>query len=265
MNPNDPNVIEELVRERKEGMNDCLCSNCNPSGAVYLINEFKKLNKENFDQYVLDPELKDSRLTFPARTRVPRLATKDLPVTCSLADPIRLNAAMIDLTEGLMKSFKNHYYRLYGEYAPVQSTSLFTFEKAWSIAKNLEELNAGMPIDLILGSQAISGSHNRLSEFLIEWKTGDIGYEHMDAIKSAQIEQDQTELNIILENELIAQKKKDKEVKRNRDSNEREERKHAREEKRRMTRIDKERRVEKKKEDMLFLAGLKEAQQQKVN
>lgn len=95
-------------------------------------------------------------------------------------------------------------------------------------------------------------------------ENGDIGYDHMDVIKSAQIDQDQTELNIIQENKLIDQKKKDKEVKKNRDRNEKEERKHAQEEKQRMARIEKERREEKKKEDMLFLATLKEAQQQKV-
>lgn len=112
------------------------------------------------------------KIGFPERTRVPRLATKDLPVKCPPTDPLSLNAAMIDLTDGLTNTFENHYFCLYGEYALVQSTSLFTFEKAWLIAKKLEELNAGIPINLILGSQAVSRSHNHLSECLNEWKTG---------------------------------------------------------------------------------------------
>lgn len=55
----DTNVIEELEHKSRAGMAKCLCSNCNPTGAVYLIHNFHNLTKENFDLYVLDSEGKN--------------------------------------------------------------------------------------------------------------------------------------------------------------------------------------------------------------
>lgn len=239
MDPNDPNVIDEKLRETNLGMSKCLCSNCNPSGAVYLINHFKYLTQENFDQYVLDPDPKDSTLTFPVRVRSSRSIGKDLPLTCLQADPLRLNPAMIDLTQGLIQAFKAHYEGLYGDQAPMPSDSLFTAQNAWSIAENLDQLNAGMQMSFILGSQPVSGSHENLSNFLNEWKAGAIGNKHLNDLESAQIERNQIELNMMLEKDLIAQKKKDKDIKRNRDIQEKDERRQAREDKQRKTAFDK--------------------------
>lgn len=99
-----------------------------------------------------------------------------------------------------------------------------------------------MPMRLILGIQAVSGSNNDISDFADEWRTGEIGYEHMGVIKSAQIEQDQNKPNIIVQAEFITQKNKEKEIKQDQDIHEKEEEKHTCEEKQRMSRIDKGRR-----------------------
>lgn len=227
----DPNVLAEQEREAAVGMSKCICSNCNQSGAIYLINHFKYLTNENFDSYILDEETKDPKLTFPIQTRLPSILEKKVPTLCSMTDPIRFNPAMIDLTKCLQLTFETHFKSVYGDYAPVQFDCLFKIEHAWMICKNLQSLTAGMPLHLLFGSQPVVGSHEAILNCIHNWINGDVGVQHMNDIESAQIEKDQVELNIILEEEANIQKKKDNEIKKAECLHERKERKKNHQEK----------------------------------
>lgn len=115
-------------------MSICLCSNCEPEGALQLINAFPKTSRFDLDDLIKTPILDQTgqiKSTLPYLWYPPKVVVSTLkPGLCKTDDQIRMDQDYVELAVSLV----GHFERLYRQ-SPLKNSGLlpeifFTREQA---------------------------------------------------------------------------------------------------------------------------------------
>ncbi|EGG11820.1 uncharacterized protein MELLADRAFT_88872 [Melampsora larici-populina 98AG31] len=207
----DSRYKEEIARQQAAWMPNCTCSNCEPEGAVQLINAFRKTSKSDLSHLISTPVLDLSNpleSTLPYLWYPPKLVVSTIkPLICKKDDPIRLKEDFVELAVSLVGHFEILYRKSPLKNCGVAPDVLFNREHAWLIVKNYKLILDGLCLRKLLGSQAVPGIFQMINTCIQLWLHSD-AYAHLELeMDMAQVEEDQNYLDdMLIEAEYEAEK-----------------------------------------------------------
>ncbi|KAH9815459.1 hypothetical protein DFH28DRAFT_928000 [Melampsora americana] len=199
------------ARQRAAWMPDCNCSNCQPEGAVQLINAFRKTSKSDLSHLIATPILDQSnptQATLPYLWYPPNLVVSTIkPVICKKDDSIRLESEFVDLAVSLLGHFEILYRKSPLKNCGLAPDVLFNREHAWLIVKDYRLISEGLCLRKLLGSQAIPGIFQMINDCIQLWLHSE-AYSRLELkLELNQIEEDQNYLDeMLIEAEYEAEK-----------------------------------------------------------
>ncbi|OAV95558.1 hypothetical protein PTTG_26595 [Puccinia triticina 1-1 BBBD Race 1] len=160
----DPNVIRECAREKVEKFTVCSCSNCKPSKVSSVMDNFRKFQKSNFDQYMeTGKDLPNDPLNTPY-VRVSQHPTYRLGSTKTSLAPV-----LEELANQLVTEFGRLYHdTLDVDTAEVHVEQMFEIQQARAFALAVKR---GLPlteITRVIGGEMIEGQMVQLQKNVVD-------------------------------------------------------------------------------------------------
>lgn len=150
----------------------CLCSNCHPGAAEALIAAQANISNDTFDltatslsNILLDKPLTNrNTMSSNAASRVVKMQD------CKSNDLIRSQPRMIQLADTIRINFEALYNLHFGDVDYfLTPTELLSEEKVWKIVKNHEFFLKGGLLRHVLGSTAIKGDFDCITDTVTKW------------------------------------------------------------------------------------------------
>lgn len=264
MNNTDPDYLEEREQERRVNMSICNCSECDPDGAIWLVEQLPYTCDSEFDALISSQTRQRDRVenslnTCPIESRSTVINIK-LPV-CFRKDIIQSQEIFSKLHASLMDHFYKLFHNTYPQGSELRPEHLFNQQHAWNIVKNHAGVLHKPNLAKLIGSEAILGTFSMILNCIQTWKCSQGYLAYIEELADSQITQEQSVLDgIILEQEQ-QEHAKIKALEKAKIDVEVVERKRIRLEKLQAKRTkaanQKERKRKRTKEDALALAGFK--------
>lgn len=173
----DPTYIGELERQDNLRFPPCDCSNCEPEAAEALWNVQDLMCNETFDTIMQMP-VSELHALADSAPQPPKSAdaTSVVPLArWKASDATSLHPNLINLVEKILHAFAEVFHRTYSGPCDLVPTDLFAREHALEIVKNRHRLEVSSSLNLILGSETISGSNEVIWRVLQDWKDNNRG------------------------------------------------------------------------------------------
>ncbi|KAA1071121.1 hypothetical protein PGTUg99_017459 [Puccinia graminis f. sp. tritici] len=192
LEPNDPKVLQERLREESLGFTKCKCSSCAPEEAMSLIKVIQQVTVSNFDSLLEAPSLvvKDSRIVTMTRKRRKNGHKGTCLYPRHVAEDLELH---------LLNSFEEFYYDYLGPRPEFPPAVFFGRAEAAAIVGSIDQIRAGGTTNLellerVIGGQVFIGQIEALDGGLTEWTSGPVYQHHLRSV---------SELNRFIEAEGI--------------------------------------------------------------
>ncbi|KAA1112139.1 ATP-dependent DNA helicase sgs1 [Puccinia graminis f. sp. tritici] len=182
MSVEDPNYRIELEREIRAGFAPCACSNCNRDGSDWLVENLRRLNLDNFDNYIsTTPEdIDDLPPLSPAVTRTISAIWKNQPRDKPLIETLE------SFAQYLVRCFKTFYDQEEAKgLADYEPEVYFGIELARGIAQNLDCVDEEN-IKKIIGGELIKGEHSMLLNHISSYRLGNVYEGFLQSQKEAE-------------------------------------------------------------------------------
>lgn len=201
MKLDDLGYLEEIDRERNQGMQVCRCSNCDPKGAARVIRMLPHTRAADLSSLLQSSstEPEDTSLFSISPKGRKRKAYGTIPMVCKRDDEIRLKQPWIDLAVGLVGNFERLFMQTYKNESHMLPETLFSREEAWQIVKNYAAVANGVFLREILGGETLPGMFSTLIHCIHTWFGSKSFIDYRDELENIEIDNDQE----ILNNELL--------------------------------------------------------------
>lgn len=197
-----PEVEEEKRRQAFLGMPPCDCSVCDPEAAKVLLQNFRWMTNNNFDDLVTSSA--EPVQVGPSHgdgsghgTGVNEVELS--PIPCPSNDPIRLNLPMIDLAARIEYKFEkmfNSYYKSPIDFSP---SDLISRDEVWAVVKNYDLIERGLKLSKILGGEPLEGTYTLIIKSIFDWKSSESYSTHLVSLRKIEEESQRLE-DLRLEN-----------------------------------------------------------------
>ncbi|KAA1085602.1 ATP-dependent DNA helicase sgs1 [Puccinia graminis f. sp. tritici] len=175
----DPNYIKEVQRQEDKGLPKCRCSNCMVEKGVTLSKNLRNLNRDNFDDALMDA------VQFPESVNVPKPKNSRSAVKESLIDNAELAATF---KAHLMGTFTDFYEQRMSTSARFVAAELFQDHHALAVVHNLPNILNTDDLNDIIGGETVSGQLELLWNVITNFRSDPLYHEHMENQKKSRLE-----------------------------------------------------------------------------
>ncbi|KAA1074687.1 hypothetical protein PGT21_015904 [Puccinia graminis f. sp. tritici] len=180
LEPDDPRVMEERLREIRLGFAKCKCSSCAPDEANSLMKVIQQMTILNFDSMLEDPSSipKDPTVVTMTRKR------KSNGPKGSCAYPKHVAE---DLQKHLVHRFEAFYLDHLGPKAEFPPEVFFGLDEAVALVGSIDQIRAGDTNDLklmerLIGGQCFDGQMASLDQAITDWTQSDYYQQHLNIL-----------------------------------------------------------------------------------
>jgi hypothetical protein len=177
----------EQLREEKENFTVCLCSNCDPDSAKDLVEAFKHLTTDNFNENITSREI---LIDIPAPPKVPKIS-KSRSVVKAETGKEPLDGELEQFSQFLVERFSEfHYNKIDAEYSEFDPEDHFGIFEARRVVVAFRGGASNEEIENLAGGEAHEGQAKHMLEQINEY-IGKASY--LDYLEEFEIQNQETE------------------------------------------------------------------------